>query len=228
MKTAVVIPALNEEACIAEVVRRCLENRHPDDEVRVVVCDNGSTDATAEIAQGAGAEVVEEPHRGYGAACLRALTHLGDWPDAVLFVDGDGSSLPEESERLLAPLRRGELDLVLGKRTAAPGSMTPQQRFGGWLATTLIALRWRVRYADLGPFRAATRPALDRMTLRDHTWGWTVEMQIRAIQEELRTREVQVTWAKRLAGHSKISGTLTGTLRAGVKIIATILRHAWR
>lgn len=224
MRVGVVIPALNESASVGDIVRRCLDQCADGDEMRVVVCDNASTDDTADVAREAGAEVVAEPHRGYGAACLAAITSMGKWPDVIAFIDADGSSLPEEIERLLAPIRREEADLVMGRRQPSPGAMTPQQHFGGWLATRLIALRWGVRYADLGPFRAIRRDAYERLGMSDRTWGWTVEMQILAAIERLRIEEVEVSWERRVAGESKISGNIVGVLRAGFKILYTIGR----
>ncbi len=143
MRVGVVIPALNEEACIAESISDCLRNIRPDDESRVVVCDNNSTDDTVAIARRAGAEVVQEQQRGYGAVCLRAIEHLGDWPEVLLFVDGDGSSDCGSTDALLDPIRRGQADLVIGwRRFPERGSMSPPQRFGSWLFSRIVNLRW--------------------------------------------------------------------------------------
>lgn len=228
MKIGVIIPALNEEGSVGEVVRRCLAQCGPDDVMRVEVCDNGSRDGTANKAREAGAEVVAEPERGYGAACLKAIDALGDWPDLYVFTDADGSSLPEEMGRLIEPIRADQAELVLGHRLARPGSMTPPQRFGSWLAVALIGLRWGVRYRDLGPFRAIRRTAYERLEMADRTWGWTVEMQIKALQREVRPLEVDVSWVARIAGQSKISGTAMGVARAGSKILWIIARHGIR
>lgn len=227
MRIGVIIPALNEDATVEGIVRRCLAQRRSPDEMRVVVCDNGSHDRTAEAARSGGAEVASEPYRGYGAACLRAIAHLGAWPDVLVFIDADGSSLPEELDRLLSPIIRDQADMVLGRRHAAPGSMTPPQKFGTWLAVFLIQLRWRVHYDDLGPFRAIRRDSLERLAMTDRTWGWTIEMQILAILRHVRWLEVDVSWARRLAGQSKISGTLKGVLRTGAKILWTIARYSF-
>ena len=207
MRIGIIIPARDEEASVGGMVQRCLASCSEQDEMRVVVCDNDSNDRTAERAKESGAEIVKEAQRGYGAACLKAIAHLDSWPDCFLFLDADGSSPPEEMERLLPPIRSNAADLVLGHRKPEPGSMTLPQRWGGWLATTLIAWRWGVRYHDLGPFRAIRREAYEALGMCDQTWGWTIEMQIRAILCNLRGLEVEVSWLPRIAGRSKISGT---------------------
>jgi len=228
MRIGVIIPALNEAGCVGEVVRRCLAHRRAGDSMRVVVCDNGSADDTGAVARSRGAEVVRETRRGYGAACLAGIAALGPWPDAYLFLDADGSSRPEEMERLLAPIRYKTAALVLGRRRPACGSMTLPQRWGTRLAVRLMQLRWGVRYDDLGPFRAIRREAYVRLEMSDPTWGWTIEMQINAILHRLRWREVEVSWERRLAGRSKISGTLLGVARAGTKIVWTVVRNSGR
>jgi glycosyltransferase involved in cell wall biosynthesis len=196
---------------------------------RVVVVDNGSRDGTAQVARAAGAEVVAEPRRGYGAACLAGLAHLGAQPpDAVVFLDGDGSDDAGDLPSLLAPLAAGTADLVLGSRTAGtrePGALSPQQRFGNALATGLIHVLWRRRFTDLGPFRAIGYPALVALGMRDRDYGWTVEMQIKALRRGLRIVEVPVRYRRRRGGRSKVSRTLRGTVGAGWKILATIARY---
>ncbi len=220
-----VIPALNEEESLGSVL-----DSIPRPLIRhVVVADNGSTDATATIAGDRGAIVVTEKHRGYGAACLRALDALAqDPPDIVLFLDADGSDDPSEAAAVLAPIVDGRADLVVGSRVLGrsdPGALTPHARFGNALATRLLALLYGARYTDLGPFRAIRYEALLRLRMRDRDFGWTVEMQIKAARQGLRHAEVPVRYRRRI-GRSKISGTLGGSVRAGVKILATVFRGA--
>lgn len=197
---------------------------------RVVVADNGSRDATARVAREGGAEVVHEPRRGYGAACLRAMAHLADDPpDVVVFLDGDYSDHPEELPSLLAPLERGEADLVLGSRVLGArerGSLTPQQRVGNAVAVLGLRLLHGARYTDLGPFRAVRWSTLKRLGMRDRDYGWTMEMQIRAAQSGVPHAEVPVRYRRRI-GDSKVSGTIRGTLGASVKILYVLGRHAW-
>ncbi len=222
MKVAVV-PALNEEGAIGGVVRGVLG--HVD---RVVVVDNGSRDATGDRAREAGADVVREPKRGYGAACLAGVARaraLG--ASVVLFMDGDGSDDPEEAPRLLDPVVRGEADLALGVRSRVErGAMAPVQRFGNWLAPRLMRLAVGARYRDMPPFKAVSMGALERLALRDAGMGYIIEMLLRAHELGLRVVEVDVAWRARRAGDSKVSGTLAGTVRASAKITSVIGRHA--
>ncbi|GAB4111222.1 MAG: glycosyltransferase family 2 protein [Acidobacteriota bacterium] len=227
LRLGIVIPALNEELTVAQVVTRCRESTREWGQVRVVVADNGSTDRTALLAQEAGAEVVQVRRRGYGNACLGALDHLGEWPDVLVFLDADGSSPPEEIPRLLQPLADGHADLVLGRRPAG-AAMTPPQRWGTRLAVWLVNRRWGADYHDMGPFRAIRRQVLAELAMTDRTWGWTIEMQILACRKGVRFLEVPVSWEPRLAGRSKISGTLSGVMRAGGRILWTVGRYAWR
>lgn len=224
LRTAVIIPALNEERSIGIVVGSIIR-----DVDRVIVVDNGSSDRTIDVARDAGARVVHQHERGYGAACLRGLDELrSDPPDIVLFMDGDASDHPDDARRIIEHVASGDTEFCLGSRvlgTAERGALTPQQRFGNWLATTLIARRWRVRYTDLGPLRAVRWTTLASMNMVDRTWGWTVEMQIKAARDGVHVLEVPVRYRKRI-GVSKISGTVIGSVRAGVKIIATIVRYA--
>lgn len=226
LRTAVIIPALNEERSIGIVVGTMVR-----DVDRVIVVDNGSADRTIDVAQDAGAIVVQQHERGYGAACLRGLDELrGDPPDIVLFMDGDASDHPDDARRIIQHVASGDTDFCLGSRvlgTTERGALMPQQRFGNWLATTLIALRWRVRYTDLGPLRALRWKTLTSMNMVDRTWGWTVEMQIKAARDGVYVLEVPVRYRRRI-GLSKISGTVMGSIRAGITIIATILRYATR
>ncbi len=223
-RLAVIIPALNEAAAIGRVLAAI-----PGWVDEVLVVDNGSTDATAAVARNHGARVIWEPQRGYGAACLAGINALTT-PDIVVFLDGDYSDHPEEMDRLVDPLVRNNADLVIGSRVMGqrqPGALTPQARFGNWLACLLIRLIWQVRYSDLGPFRAIGFPALQLLNMQDRDYGWTVEMQIKAAARRLRILEVPVSYRPRV-GQSKISGTLRGVLGAGTKILATIGKEALR
>ena len=216
-----VIPAWNEAASIGTVLARL-----PSPPVRrVVVADNGSTDETAAIARAHGAVVVFEPRRGYGAACLRALEALrADPPEVVLFLDADGSDDPTEAAQILDPILRDHADLVIGSRVRGrrePGALAPHARFGNWLATRLLQWLYGARYTDLGPFRAIRYEALQALGMKDRDFGWTVEMQIKAARRGVRHTEVPVRYRKRV-GRSKISGTILGLARAGMKILGTI------
>lgn len=227
-KIAVVIPALNEEAAVSDVVtgaRAALDQLL----YQVIVADNGSTDRTAQVARAAGATVVSEPERGYGAACLAALALVRPEADIVLFVDSDGSDIVADAPKIIASLVDGSADLVIGSRVAGiiePGAMTVPQRFGNWLAPLLVRLIWGVRYSDLGPFRAIRRDALERLSMQDRDFGWTIEMQVRAAKQGLRITEVPTGYRRRI-GISKISGTIRGVLLAGTKILFVIGREAF-
>lgn len=221
---ALVIPALDEEdalgAVLASVDRALVRD--------VIVGDNGSRDRTAEVARAGGAVVVHVAERGYGAACAGALSVLAPDVDLVVFMDADGSDDPSEMAQLIEPITGGEADLVIGSRalgTVEAGALTPQQRFGNWLATRLIRLLYGHRYTDLGPFRAIRRELLDRIAMQDRRYGWTVEMQIRALQLGARVAEVPVTYRRRV-GRSKISGTVTGVIKAGWWIVYTIVKYS--
>ncbi|MEO0809922.1 MAG: glycosyltransferase family 2 protein [Pseudomonadota bacterium] len=219
-----VIPALNEARAISLVIGDI-----PTWVDQIVVGDNGSTDGTGEIARRAGAVVVREEERGYGAACLAALRQLEDI-DVVVFLDGDRSDYPEDMHLLVEPILTGTADMVIGSRamgTREPGALTPQQRFGNWLATFLIHVFWGTRYTDLGPFRAIRWASLEALSMADRNYGWTVEMQIKAIEQGLRVHEVPARY-RRGIGQSKVSGTVKGSLMAGYKILYIIARHALR
>lgn len=220
---ALIIPALNEEAVIGLTLQRIPANLYSS----IIVADNGSTDNTAETARRHGANVVSIPERGYGAACLAAMAQLPAGVDVVVFMQADLSEAPEEAALLLAPIYDGRADMVLGSRTlgeVAPGALLPHQIFGNWLATRLIRLFYGYRYSDLGPFRAIRRDALFRLDMRDRNYGWTMEMQVRALEEGLRILEVPVSYRVRVAGENKVSGNLRASVLAGWKIISTVLR----
>ncbi len=223
-RIGVVIPARDEERAIGKVIAGI-----PQWVDAVIVADNGSRDRTAEVARVAGATVVLEREAGYGAACLAGIGALPP-VDIVVFVDGDYSDHTEDMAELVDPILSGKADMVIGSRALGlvePDAMTPQQLFGNWLATRLIRLIWGVRYTDLGPYRAIAKPALDRLAMADRDYGWTVEMQIKAIENGVRVAEVPARYRCRI-GQSKISGTVSGTIQAGMKILTVIARHALR
>jgi glycosyltransferase involved in cell wall biosynthesis len=222
---ALIIPALNEEASLGDTLKRVPRHLYRS----IVVADNGSQDRTAEVARSHGATVVYEPERGYGAACSRALTALPDRIEAVVFMQADSSEEPEEAWLLLAPIYDGRADLVIGSRTlgkADKGSLLAHQVFGNWLATFLVRLLYRYRYTDLGPFRAIRLESLRRLNLQDRNYGWTIEMQVKALQHNLRVIEVPVSYHRRIAGEEKVSGNLKASIRAGIKILWVALRLA--
>jgi glycosyltransferase involved in cell wall biosynthesis len=221
-----VIPAPDEERALPYVLREI-----PRPPVRrVVVADNGSTDATAEVAVENGAEVVHEPERGYGAACLRALAHLdSDPPDIVVFLDGDYSDHPDELPSLIQPILEGRADVVIGSRATGRrerGALSPQQRVGNAIASTALGLLYGVRYTDLGPFRAVRWETLEHLQMCDRNYGWTVEMQIKAARQRIPYCEVPVSYRRRI-GVSKVSGTVRGSVYAGAKILWLLGRYAW-
>ena len=219
----VIVPCLNEEPAIGSVVRSLRAVLDPA-RARVIVVDNGSRDRTAEVARAAGAEVVPEPRRGYGRACLAGVLAAGD--GVAVFLDGDGADHPEDLLRVVAPLRTGRADLVVGARQVRErGSMTTFQRFGNGLATTLIGLLCGARVTDLGPMRAIRVDRLLALEPRASTYGWATEMTVKALRAGYRYREVPVRYRRR-AGVSKVSGTLTGSVRAGARILWTALRCA--
>ena len=224
----VVIPAFNEEGSLALVLGDLAGTGIR----RVVVADNNSDDDTAAIARKAGATVITAPRQGYGSACLAGIGLLRSTgpPEVVVFVDADYSDSPDELPRLVAPIQDDGADLVIGSRLLGQrerGSLLPQARCGNWIASLLIRLLYGHRYTDLGPFRAIRWSALERLQMSDPDFGWTVEMQVKAIRQGLRVVEVPVSYRKRI-GSSKITGTALGTIRAGYKIISTILRYRRR
>lgn len=225
----VLIPALDEADALPGVIAD-LPREGVGWRVReVVVADNGSRDATADVARRAGATVVSEPRRGYGSACLAAMAHVrgGAPPDVVVFVDADHSDDPRELPALLAPIAAGRADLVIGSRALGarePGALTPVQAFGNQLAAFLLRVLWGARATDLGPFRAIRWGALERLRMRDRDYGWTVEMQARALSAGLACEDVPVRYRRRRAGRSKVAGTVRGVIGAGWKILFTIAR----
>ena len=224
-ETVLIIPARNEALSLPVVLSRvppCID--------RVIVVDNGSTDETGPVARFHGAMVVFEPSPGYGSACLAGIAALKDGPPRfVAFADGDGSDGVENLPALLKPLQTGEADLALARRVPdARRALSLQQRFGNGLAVFLIRLFWGVEYHDLGPMRAVSWQALQFMDMRDRDFGWTVEMQIKAIRANLRVVECPLPYHVRVAGQSKISRTIAGVVRAGAKILWVIGRELFR
>ena len=226
-RTVVIIPMLNEEESIGLVLD------HLPPVLEVVVCDNGSTDQSAEIAASKGATVVEQPERGYGAACLKGLEYVESMqtpPEIIVFLDGDFSDHPEEIHWLVQEIQQNGFDFVVGSRVRGnreKGAMLFQALFGNWLACSLMRLFWGVRYTDLGPFRAIKYQQLRSLSMCDRNFGWTIEMQIKAAEQKLRSTEVPVSYRCRI-GKSKISGTIVGSFRAGYKILYTIFRYRFR
>ena len=222
----VVIPVFNEQNAVGLVI-----DEIPKDIVsEIIVADNGSTDDTFEQARARGATVIKEPNRGYGNACLKGLSHIASSktkPDIVVFLDGDYSDYPEQMKDLVKPIIDDEAEMVIGSRALGQkekGSMTIQQLFGNWLATKLIKLFYGVKYTDLGPFRAIKYDSLVTIDMQDRTYGWTVEMQLKAAKLNLRVVDVPIDYRRRI-GVSKVSGTIKGTIGAGYKIIYTIFKY---
>ena len=230
MKAAVnvIIPALNESAAISKVIGDI-----PDFVQEIIVVDNGSTDTTAEMAKNAGATVLHESKKGYGYACLKGLDYLKNLDqktDIVVFLDGDYSDYPEQMSDVIAPITDNNMDFVLGSRKknlSEKGAMQPQQRFGNWLATRLMTLFFNSKFTDLGPFRAIKYEVLNSLDMRDQTYGWTVEMQLKILKQKFTYCEIPVKYRNRI-GVSKVSGTLKGTIFAGVKILSWIFKYSFK
>ncbi len=223
----VIIPAFNEQNAVCNVISEI-----PKDLVdEVIVVNNGSTDNTVKQALSCGATVLDESIKGYGIACLKGIDYLKNKPinnsDIVVFIDADFSDFPSEMPKLVEPIKTNRADLVIGSRALGQkeiGSMTPQQVFGNWLATSLLKLFYKVEFTDLGPFRSIRFDKLLQIDMQDKTYGWTVEMQLKAAKQGLRCMEIPVNYRRRI-GKSKVSGTVKGTILAGYKILWTIFKY---
>jgi len=228
MKTAVIIPALNEAGNIARLVQETFQQPV----ACIIVVDNGSTDKTGSLASEMGAIVVHEPRQGYGYACAAGIEAAStEGAEVLVYMDGDFSSLPSEITRLLDPIQRNEADLVLGSRALghiASGAMLPHQRFGNWLSARLMSRLYRVNVTDLGPFRAIRSDLLRDLNMQEMTFGWPTEMMVKVARRNGRIKEVPVSWHVRHSGQSKVSGTLRGSLLAAYYILGVTLRYAWQ
>ena len=215
-RIVVIIPAYNEEESLPLVLSEI-----PKFVDEIIVANNSSTDRTFEVAMNAGTTVVNENEKGYGAACLKAMEKIKDENfDIVVFLDGDYSDFPEEMNQVVEPIINNNYDLVIGSRMMGrkeKGAMLPQAKFGNWLASLLIKLFWKYKFTDLGPFRAIKYSSLLKLNMQDRNYGWTVEMQIKAAKQKLKTTEIPVSYRKRI-GQSKVTGTFKGTMKASLKI----------
>lgn len=224
----VIIPAFNEEDSIAKVIAEI-----PDIVEEIIVISNNSTDNTIQVAKKAGATVLSEEKKGYGYACLKGLEYISDQPikpNIIVFLDGDYSDYPEDLTKIIQPIVEENMDLVIGarnKKFREPASMTPQQVFGNWLATILMKLFFNSEFTDLGPFRAIKYKKLLILEMEDKTYGWTIEMQLKALKNKLKYCEIPVRYKKRI-GVSKISGTIRGTIMAGIKILGWIFKYSFK
>lgn len=221
----VIIPAFNESKSIGKVIADI-----PDIVAEIIVVDNASTDNTGDLAREKGATVLRENRKGYGYSCLKGMDYISNKArqnDIIVFLDGDYSDFPAEIELLIYPIMSSGFDMVIGSRVLGDrqkGSMLFQQIAGNWLATTLIKLFYKAHFTDLGPFRAITWNALQQINMKDKTFGWTVEMQVKAAKLKLKFTEIPVSYRKRI-GVSKVSGTIKGTIMAGYKILLTIFKN---
>ncbi len=224
----VIIPAYNEENAIANVIKEI-----PNYVSEVIVVSNNSTDKTIEVATNAGATVLSEMRKGYGYACLKGMEYIADQnkkPEIIVFLDGDYSDYPEELTQIVEPIITHNVDFVIGARVSKlreKGSMTPQQVFGNWLATFLMRLFFKAKFTDLGPFRAIKYNELLKLEMEDKTYGWTVEMQLKVLKQKMTYVEIPVRYKNRI-GVSKVSGTVKGTIMAGIKIISWILKYSFK
>ena len=227
-KIKVIIPAFNEQDSIANVIQDI-----PSIVEEVIVVSNNSTDLTEVNAKHAGATVLTENRKGYGYACLKGMDYISKQqskPDIIVFLDGDYSDYPEELTKIIAPIIEDNIDLVIGSRVKElreDGAMTPQQIFGNWLATKLMSLFFKAKFTDLGPFRAIKYEKLLALNMVDKTYGWTVEMQLKALKQKLSYTEVPVNYRNRI-GVSKVSGTIKGSIFAGVKILSWIFKYSFK
>ncbi|MDG2431140.1 glycosyltransferase family 2 protein [Flavobacterium sp.] len=228
IKITVIIPAYNEEKAIGNVIKEI-----PSIVDEVIVISNKSTDNTIKVATNAGATVLSESRKGYGYACLKGMDYIANSdskPDIIVFLDGDYSDYPEELLKIIAPIQNEDIDFVIGARVASlreKHSMTPQQVFGNWLATTLMKYFFRAKFSDLGPFRAIKYDKLLALKMEDKTYGWTVEMQLKVLKQKMSYIEIPVRYKNRI-GVSKVSGTVKGTIMAGVKIIGWIFKYTFK
>lgn len=222
----IIIPAFNESTSVGKVISDIPKHLVKE----IIVVNNGSTDDTIRVAEDAGATVISENRKGYGYACLKGIDYLkakAKQNDIVVFIDGDYSDFPKEIGLVIDPILNSNAELVIGSRALGqrqPGAMLAQQIFGNWLATRLIKLFYNTSFTDLGPFRAITWKALQQLNMNDKTYGWTVEMQVKAAKLKLNCTEVPVSYRKRI-GVSKVSGTINGTIMAGYKILLTIFKN---
>ncbi|MBU2901063.1 UDP-glucose--dolichyl-phosphate glucosyltransferase [Maribacter sp. 6B07] len=222
----VIIPAFNEADSIAHVI-----NELPKTVSEIIVVNNNSTDDTVKNAKAAGATVLTENKKGYGYACLNGLDYVAkksEQPDIIVFIDGDYSDYPEELDKVVAPILENDIDFVVGAREKSlreEGSMTPQQVFGNWLATFLMRLFFGAKFTDLGPFRAIKYEKLKELNMEDKTYGWTVEMQLKVLKKKMTYTEVPVRYKRRI-GISKVSGTVKGSIFAGIKILGWIFKYS--
>ena len=230
MKSAVkvIIPAYNEAPAISKVIGDI-----PNFVQEIIVVDNGSTDPTSEVAKRAGATVLIEPNKGYGFACLKGIEYIqnsNQKTDIIVFIDGDYSDYPQQMFEIIAPILNQNIDFVLGtrkKNLSEKGAMRPQQRFGNWLATNLMRLFFDSKFTDLGPFRAIKYQVLQQLSMKDKTYGWTIEMQLKILKQNFTYMEVPVKYRNRI-GVSKVSGTLKGAIFAGVKILTWIFKYSFK